>query len=107
MTKDFSGMKRRRFIKLSVAGLATAPFAGALISPAAAAEVVAESNPQASALGYKMDATKATARKDPKADCSTCNFYSGKPGAANGPCTIFAGNLVNPKGWCTAWVKKA
>jgi High potential iron-sulfur protein len=101
-----SDSQRRRFIKLTIAGLA-APLGGALAGTASAATAVSESNPQASALGYKMDATKATARKDPKADCSNCNFYSGKPGAADGPCQLFAGNLVTAKGWCTAWVKKA
>ena len=43
---------------------------GALAGTASAATAVSESNPQASALGYEMDATKATARKDPKADCA-------------------------------------
>ncbi|HTS55303.1 MAG TPA: high-potential iron-sulfur protein [Burkholderiales bacterium] len=100
MTHDASRASRRRFIKLTVGGLAAAPFA------AAAVEAVSETNPQAAALGYKMDATKAANRKDPKAFCNTCNFYSGKPGAANGPCALFTGNLVNAKGWCTAWVKK-
>ena len=33
--------------------------------------------------------------------------FSGKAGAADGPCSIFGGKLVNAKGWCTAWVKKA
>ena len=101
-----SDSQRRRFIKLSLAGLAV-PLGGALAGTASAADVVSETNPQAAALGYKADATKATARKDAKADCSNCNFYSGKAGAANGPCQLFAGNLVQAKGWCTAWAKKA
>ncbi len=105
MSQD-SQSQRRRFIKLTVAGLAV-PLAGSLAGNAAAAPVpVTEANPQAAALGYKADATKATARKDPKAECSNCNFYSGKPGAADGPCSLFAGNLVTAKGWCTAWAKK-
>ena len=107
MTHDPSATARRRFIKLTVCGVAAAPFANALLSETAqAVEVVAESNPQAQALGYKKDATKAANRKDAKAFCDTCNFYSGKPGAPDGPCQIFAGNLVSPKGWCSAWVKK-
>jgi len=107
MTHDASDKTRRRFIKLTACGIATAPLAKAFVaSPVRAAEVVAESNPQAQALGYKTDATKAANRKDAKAFCDTCNFYSGKPGASDGPCQIFAGNLVNPKGWCSAWVKK-
>jgi len=53
------------------------------------------------------DATKSTKRTDKKADCSSCSLYSGKAGAADGPCAIFQGKLVSAKGWCTAWVKKA
>jgi len=101
-----SDSQRRRFIKLGIAGLAV-PLGGALAGTASAATVVSESNPQAAALGYKADATKAPARKDPKADCSNCNFFTAKAGAADGPCQLFAGNLVAAKGWCTAWVKKA
>jgi len=105
--QNASDMTRRRFIKGSVCGIAiVTPATALLVNTAQAAEVVAESNPQAQALGYKKDATKAANRKDAKAFCDTCNFYSGKPGAPDGPCQIFAGNLVSPKGWCSAWVKK-
>ena len=99
---------RRRFIKLTVSGLAAAPLAAGLVNQVAQAAPVPvkETDPQATALGYKADATKATARKDAKADCANCNFFSGKAGAADGPCTLFQGNLVSAKGWCTAWAKK-
>jgi High potential iron-sulfur protein len=107
MTQDASRANRRRFIKLTVGGFAAAPFGAALLGDtAAAAEMVSESDPQATALGYKADAKKAAKRTDSKAFCSTCNFYSGKPGAASGPCALFAGKLVSSKGWCTAWIKK-
>ena len=99
---------RRRFITISIAGLATAPFANALLSGTAeAVDTVSESDPTATALGYKVDATKAGNRKDKSALCSNCNLYSGKPGASDGPCSVFGGKLVSAKGWCTAWVKKA
>lgn len=108
MTRDPSQPSRRRFIKISTAALATAPFANVLLSGAAeAAEVLSESDPTAVALGYKMDATKAPKRTDKTSLCSNCNLYSGKAGAADGPCSIFGGKLVNAKGWCSAWVKKA
>jgi hypothetical protein len=54
-----------------------------------------------------MDATKASNRKDKTAVCGNCSLYSGSPGASDGPCSVFGGKLVNAKGWCTAWVKKA
>ena len=107
MTKIASHEDRRRFIKISAAGLAAAPFVNLLLSGTAqAVDAVSESDPMASSLGYKMDATKASARKDNTAVCATCALYSGKPGAADGPCSLFGGKLVNAKGWCTAWAKK-
>lgn len=99
---------RRRFFRITAIGLAAAPFANALMSGAAhAVDTVKETDPTAVALGYVADATKSTKRTDKAAVCSTCSLFSGKPGAADGPCVIFQGNLVNAKGWCTAWVKKA
>jgi hypothetical protein len=108
MTRDPSQSGRRRFIKISTAALAAAPLANVLLSGAAqAAETLSESDPTATALGYKMDATKAPKRTDKTAMCGNCNLFSGKAGAADGPCSIFGGKVVSAKGWCTAWVKKA
>ena len=107
MNRHVSQVSRRRFIKISATGFAAAPFASALLSGTAeAVDKVSESEPTATALGYKIDATKASNRKDNSAVCGNCNLYSGKPGEAEGPCSIFGGKLVNAKGWCTAWVKK-
>ena len=108
MTAHASLPSRRRFITNSVVSLAAAPFANALLSGTAlAAEAVSESDPTATALGYKSDATKATNRKDSTAVCGNCSLYSGTPGAASGPCSVFGGKMVSAKGWCSAWVKKA
>jgi hypothetical protein len=108
MTKQSTHASRRHFIKIGVAGLSVAPFATALLSGAVqAVDAVSESEPMATALGYKADATKASNRKDNAATCSTCGLFSSKPGASDGPCSVFGGKLVNAKGWCTAWVKKA
>jgi len=99
---------RRRFITNSVVSLAAAPFANALLSRTAlAAEAVSESDPTATALGYKLDAAKATSRKDNNAVCGNCSLYSGTPGAPSGSCSVFGGKLVSANGWCSAWVKKA
>jgi hypothetical protein len=105
MTQPTSPVGRRRFIRLAVSGLAAAPFALAA-GPARAVDAVPESDPTAAALGYKTDATKASARTDKAATCASCNFYSGKAGATDGPCSVFAGKLVNAKGWCSAYAKK-
>ena len=108
MTHESSPASRRRFFKFTAIGLAAAPFANALLSGVAqAVDTVKESDPTASALGYSADAAKSTKRTDKAAMCSNCSLFSGKAGAADGPCAIFQGNLVNAKGWCTAWAKKA
>ena len=99
---------RRRFIQLTVAGLAAAPFAEVLLERAAiAAEMVTETDQMAAALGYKADATKAEKRTDATALCNNCMHYTGKPGEASGPCALFQGKAVAANGWCTAWAKKA
>jgi hypothetical protein len=95
-------------MRIGTAALVAAPFAGTLLGGSAqAAEALAESDPTAVALGYKMDATKAPNRKDTTSVCGNCSLFAGKAGAADGPCTIFGGKLVNAKGWCSAWAKKA
>ena len=77
----------------------------------AAAPKLDEKDPQAAALGYVADSTKADAKKYPKhtaeQKCSGCQLYAGKPKEATGPCPLFAGKQVMANGWCSAWVKKA
>ena len=73
--------------------------------------LVAETEPQATALAYKADATKTDAAKNPKyakgQQCSNCALYTGKAGDAAGGCPLFAGKQVASKGWCSAYAKKA
>ncbi len=98
---------RREFvIQLSVAGT------GLMASQAfAQAPMLAESDAQAGALGYKADTTKVDAKKFPKHApaqlCSNCALYQGKAADAAGGCPLFAGKQVAGKGWCSAWAKKA
>ena len=72
---------------------------------------LAETDPQAVALGYRHDATKVDASKYPTwaagRVCSNCQLFQGKPSDAWAPCGVMGGKLVNAKGWCTAWSKKA
>jgi High potential iron-sulfur protein len=103
MTSRSSTASRRRFIKITATGFAAAM----LGTNAHAVDAVTEADPTAAALKYKMDATKAAERKDKTAFCENCALYTGKAGAADGPCGAFAGKLVKSKGWCTAWSKKA
>lgn len=97
---------RRQFMITSAAGVASL----GLATGAHAQAMVAETDAQAVALGYKADTTKVDPAKFPKhkADqlCSNCALYSAK-GADNGTCTVFPGKLVAANGWCNLWVKKA
>ena len=86
---------------------------GALLAGHTFADVpmVAETETQATALGYKANATKVDKAKFPKYAaeqvCSNCVLYQGKPTDAAGGCPLFAGKQVAGKGWCSAWAKKA
>lgn len=73
--------------------------------------MVAESDPQATALGYKADATKVDKAKQPKYTagqvCGNCALFQGAAGSAAGGCPLFAGKQVSAKAWCSAYAKKA
>src|SRR5438445_3000799 len=73
--------------------------------------MVAENDAQATALGYKADASKPDKAKYPKyaagQQCSNCALFQAKPGDATGGCVFFAGKQVSADGWCSAWSKKA
>lgn len=77
---------------------------------ASAQAMVVESDAQATALGYKADATKVDKTKQPKYAagqvCGSCALFQGAAGAAAGGCPLFAGKQVSSKGWCSAWAKK-
>jgi hypothetical protein len=98
---------RRQFMILSAAGACTL----VLNSKVQAQATVAETDPQAAALGYKSDATKVDKAKFAKyaagQQCSNCALFQGKADASAGGCSLFAGKQVAGKGWCSAYAKKA
>jgi hypothetical protein len=99
---------RRQFIQIvPVAGFALAAGRTAL----AAAPMVDEKDPQAAALGYVADATKADKAKFKTyaagQNCGSCQLFQGKAGDAAGACPLYAGKQVSSKGWCSAYAKKA
>ena len=100
---------RRQFLK-SIPIVAAAGAVGMSGLARAANPMVSEKDPQAVALGYVADPTKADKAKYPKhaADqhCGNCALYQGGA-AAQGGCPLFAGKDVANKGWCSAWAKKA
>ena len=98
---------RRQFICI-------VPVAGAAMFGARSAKaqaLVTEKDPQAVALGYVTDATKADKVKYKTyaagQECANCTLYQGKPTDAEGLCPLFAGKKVAAKAWCSAWAKKA
>lgn len=101
-------MTTRRYFVLTAI-----PAAALLVAqtPVAATEAVRleETDPVAVALGYKHDASKVDAKKFAGyvvgRNCAGCQLYQGT--AAWGACGAVAGKLVDAKGWCAAWVKKA
>ncbi|CAB3725892.1 high-potential iron-sulfur protein [Trinickia soli] len=100
---------RRTFLITSL-GAASALALGSRQALADAPKV-AESDPTAQGLGYKLDATTVDKAKYPKyaagQECSNCQFFQGKPTDAFAPCPIFGGKQVSGKGWCSAYSKKA
>ncbi|MDD0815300.1 high-potential iron-sulfur protein [Curvibacter sp. HBC28] len=99
--------RREFFVQLSVGAGVVFASAGAMAN----GPMVAESDAQAGALGYKADASKVDKTKFPKyaagQNCAGCALYQGKASDAAGGCPLFAGKQVAGKGWCSAWAKKA
>jgi hypothetical protein len=95
---------RRNFLMTLTAGGA------AFASGAYAQAKLDEKDPQAVALGYVVDASKADTKKFPKyaagQNCASCALYQGKAGDAAGGCPLFGTKQVMAKGWCSAWAKK-
>jgi hypothetical protein len=97
---------RRRFLSHVLLAAAAAPLAGGFAARALGAPLpkLPLSNPQAKSLHYTEDAGKVAdpAHKAGSA-CANCQFFT----AGTNACALFAGFQVAPKGWCSAWAKKA
>jgi len=90
----------------------TVAASGAALSTMARAQAkVDEKDPQAVALGYVSDATKADKAKYKTyaagQHCGACALFQGKATDAAGNCPLFAGKQVVNTGWCSAFAKKA
>ena len=103
-------ISRRRLLQGALAGIAAVPAAALIAKSAAAAEPVNEADPTALSLGYVTDASKVNAKANPNykpgQDCANCLQYTGKAGAADGPCALFPNKTVKAAGWCKAWMLK-
>jgi hypothetical protein len=98
---------RRVFLMQVAAASGTALVAAGAQAQAAKVD---EKDPQAVALGYVADTTKADAKKYPKHSkdqkCTNCALYQGKATDAAGGCPLFGAKQVAGAGWCSAWAKK-
>jgi hypothetical protein len=99
----------RRSFMMQVAAGSTVLAASRVMAQAPA--MVAETDANAVALGYKPDSTKVDQAKypahKPTMACANCALFQGKPGDAAGNCPLFAGKQVSAKGWCSAYAPKA
>ena len=93
---------RRRFLSHVLVAAVAAPLAGRAL--AAPLPKLPLGNPQAKALKYVEDVKQADkATYKPGSICANCQFFT----AGTNACALFAGFQVAPKGWCSAWAKKA
>ena len=100
-------MTRRREFMIQISAGSAALLAGRFVM---AADMVAETDPQAGALGYKAESSKVDAKKYPThaatQNCGNCALFQGKAGDKAGMCPLFAGKQVAAAAWCSAYAKK-
>lgn len=95
-----NNVNRRDFLKLSGSTLIGLTLGGVALR-ANAQEQVKLDDPTAVALKYVHES------KVEGNNCANCQYIQGEDGKEWRPCGIFPGKVVNAKGWCSAWMKKA
>lgn len=103
---------RRIFVIRSIAGASgLTALAWANSARAQALATVADTDPQAIALGYKTAGSSTDTKKYPNyaanQSCASCTLFQGKGTDSTGNCPVFGNKLVSRNGWCSAWTKKA
>ena len=114
MKKD-KVMDRRGFLKMGVKTGGGMLALSAIPIHLLADDKVAEDEPLALAMGYKLEVSAVDTVKFPKRAgdvgatqfCYNCALYAGEADAEFAPCSIFQNRLVAGKGWCNAWVIKS
>jgi len=102
-------VNRRKFIKLTLGSAVAIPtLTGTMAQAGGHLPKIEESDPQASALAYKHDASTVDAANFKAGSrCDNCSLYQGKEGDDWGPCGIFPGKEVAAAGWCSAYNPKS
>jgi High potential iron-sulfur protein len=102
-----NGSRRIFMMQVAVAG------AAALVGASArAAEVhLSETDAEATAVAYALDATKVNKARFPKKGatdhCGNCKAFIAKPGDAWGNCALIDEKMVSTAGWCSSFVLKS
>jgi hypothetical protein len=100
--------QRRNFLKTVILGAAALVVAPALRIQQAFADLVKSDDPLVKALGYVSDAKQSKDRKDKKAQCSGCQFYSDLSGKEKqAKCQLIPSGEVQPNGWCRSYSARA
>jgi hypothetical protein len=68
----------------------------------AASVMLKESDPEAQAVHYVTEASRAKEAAASGANCSNCSLYSAGD-ARTGSCTLFKDKRVEAAGWCSGW----
>jgi hypothetical protein len=96
-------LTRRRLLQRLALGAALTPLVGGgMRARAAATALLSPDAPEAKAVKYVEDATKAKGAT-PGNTCATCSLYQGPNGSTQGPCQLFPGKDVKAAGWCSSW----
>jgi hypothetical protein len=95
-----NNVNRRDFLKLSGSTIIGVTLGGVALRVNAQEHVKPE-GPTAAALKYVHES------KVEGQDCNNCQYVQGEEGKEWRPCAFFPGKVVNAKGWCAGWMKKA
>ncbi len=109
MSEERYDDSRRRFLRVSLLGVAAIPTASLLVSGRASAQGDAArldpADPAASALQYTHDASEVESPpRQEGAICGNCQLWTGGESEWGG-CAAFPGKNVARAGWCSAWVQ--
>jgi len=98
-------LSRRRLLQRLALAVPFAALAAVRLqraSAAAPAPLLDAGSPEAKALKYVEDASKASGATA-GSRCSNCALYQGAEGSTQGPCQAFPGKDVKAAGWCSSW----
>jgi hypothetical protein len=97
-------LSRRRLLQKLTLAVPLLPIAVSQLNLALAADapLLSPGAPDAKALKYVEDASKAQGAAA-GSTCANCALYQGHGGSPAGPCQIFPGKQVKAAGWCASW----